>query len=64
VAPLLDDVWYVEAPQKVLRMRLIQRQLEGRRTEEEAVRHVDGSDLPNARLVAQTRARAGRTLRS
>ena len=64
VAPLLDDVWYVDAPREVLRTRLIERQLEGRRTEDEAVRHVDGSDLPNATLVAQTRAKAGRTLRS
>jgi len=64
VAPLLDDIWYIDAPPGVLRMRLIERQLEGGRTEEEAVGHVDGSDLPNARLVAQTQARAGRTLRS
>jgi len=63
VQPLLDDVWYVDAPRDVLRSRLIERQLAGGRTEEEAVRHVDGSDLPNATLVARTQARAGRTLR-
>jgi pantothenate kinase len=63
VQPLLDDVWYVDAPRDVLRSRLIERQLAGGRTEEEAVRHVDESDLPNARLVARTQARAGRTLR-
>jgi len=63
VQPLLDDVWYVDAPRDVLRSRLIARQLAGGRTEEEAIRHVDGSDLPNAKLVARTQARAGRTLR-
>jgi pantothenate kinase len=63
VQPLLDDVWYVDAPRDVLRSRLIARQLAGGRTEEEAVRHADGSDLPNAKLVARTQARAGRTLR-
>ena len=64
VQPLLDDVWYVDAPRDVLRSRLIERQRAAGRTEEEAVRHVDGSDLPNAKLVARTQARAGRTLRS
>ena len=63
VQRLLDDVWYVDAPRDVLRSRLIERQLAGGRTGEEADRHVDGSDLPNAKLVALTKARAGRTLR-
>jgi pantothenate kinase len=63
VRPLLDDVWYVDAPRKRLRTRLIRRQLAGGRAEEDAVRHVDGSDLPNAELVARTRERASRTVR-
>jgi pantothenate kinase len=63
VQPLLDDVWYVDTPWDVLRSRLIARQLAGGRSEEEAVRHVDGSDLPNAKVVARTQVRAGRTLR-
>ena len=63
VGPLLDEVWYLDAPLGTLRARLIARQLAGGRSEQDAVRHVDGSDLPNARLVATTRAAADRVLR-
>ena len=52
---LLDQVWYVDAPRDVLRRRLIARQLAGGRSEDQAVRHVDESDLRNAELVARTR---------
>ena len=52
---LVDRVWYVDAPAAVLRRRLIERQLAGGRSEEEAIRHVDDSDLRNAELVARTK---------
>jgi pantothenate kinase len=64
VRGLLDDVWYVDAPRELLRARLLERELAGGRSEEDAVRHVDGSDLPNAELVEQSRALAGRVVRS
>jgi pantothenate kinase len=64
IGQLLDEVWYVDAPRDVLRRRLIGRQLAGGRSEAEAVRHVDGSDLPNAELVARTRQLADRVIRS
>jgi pantothenate kinase len=63
VRPLLDDVWYVDAPREVLRARLLERELAGGRSQEEAARHVDGSHLPNAELVEQSRALAGRVVR-
>jgi pantothenate kinase len=63
VRSLLDEVWYVDAPHAVLRARLLERQLSGGRSEEDAVRHVDGSDLPNAELVEESRAQAGRVVR-
>jgi len=59
---LLDQVWYVDAPVEVLRRRLIERRLAGGRSEDDAVRHVDESDLRNAELVAGTQARANRTV--
>lgn len=59
---LLDQVWYVDAPLEVLRRRLIERQVAGGRSEEDAVRHVDESDLRNAALVARTRELADRTV--
>jgi pantothenate kinase len=62
VRPLLDDIWYVDAPLEVLRTRLLGRAMAHGRTEEEAKRHVDGSDMPNARLVARTRERASQII--
>jgi pantothenate kinase len=64
VRRLLDEVWYVDAPREVLRRRLIERQLAGGRPEEDAVRHVDESDLPNAELVARTRRLADKVIRT
>jgi pantothenate kinase len=64
VRPLLDEVWYVDAPLAVLRERLLARALAGGRTEAAAVSHVDESDLRNAELVAATKAAADRELSS
>ena len=62
VRALLDEAWYVDAPREVLRARLIARAIAYGRTEEEATRHVDGSDLPNADLVAAARRLAARVV--
>lgn len=64
VRPLLDEAWYVDAPRDILRRRLLRRQVAGGRPKEDAVRHVDESDLRNAALVARTRRLADRTLLS
>jgi pantothenate kinase len=63
VRPILDLVWYLDAPRELLRARLLERQLAGGRTDAEAVRFVEGSELPNAELVEQSRALADRVLR-
>jgi pantothenate kinase len=62
VRALLDEAWYVDAPFEVLRERLLTRALAGGRTKRGAIAHVDGSDLPNAELVATSRAGADRVL--
>jgi pantothenate kinase len=62
VRPLLDEVWYVDAPRDILRERLLTRALGGGRTEAESIRKVDTSDLRNADLVATTKAAADRRL--
>ena len=59
---LLDEIWYVDASREVLRPRLLARARAGGRTEQEAIRHVEESDLPNAELVAATRLNADRFL--
>jgi pantothenate kinase len=62
VRPLLDEVWYVDAPRDVLRERLLARARDGGRTEAESIRKVDSSDLRNADLVETTKAAADRRL--
>jgi pantothenate kinase len=59
---LLDEIWYVDASREVLRARLLARARAGGRTEQEAIRHVEESDLPNAELVAATKLNADRLL--
>jgi pantothenate kinase len=64
VRPLLDDVWYVDAPPELLRGRLTERAIAFGRSEEEARRHVNGSDMRNVELVARTKEQASRRVQS
>ena len=64
VHPLLDAVWYVEAPPELLRTRLIKRQIAYGRTEDEARQHVNGSDMRNVELVARTKQQASRRVQT
>lgn len=63
VRSVLDDAWYLDAPRELLRERLLERQLAGGQSEDDALRHVDGSDLPNAELVEKGRGLADRVVR-
>jgi pantothenate kinase len=58
VAPLLDDVWYVEVDDALRTDRLAQRHERFGRGRQEALDWVAGTDEPNARLVAMTRSKA------
>lgn len=58
VAGLLDEVWYVDVDDEVRRHRLTRRHEQFGRSAEEAVAWVAGTDEPNARLIAASRARA------
>ena len=60
---LLDEVWYVDADEALLEQRLLRRHLNGGKSAERAVAMVADSDLPNARVIAQTRSRAELVLR-
>lgn len=62
VRELLDQVWYLDVPADILRRRLIERAMAYGRSEDDAVRHVDESDLRNAELVSQTKHLADLTL--
>jgi pantothenate kinase len=58
VAPLLDDIWYVEVDDALRTDRLAQRHELFGRGRREALDWVSATDEPNARLVATTRSRA------
>lgn len=58
VAPLLDDVWYVDVDDTLRTDRLTRRHELFGRSRQDAVDWVSGTDEPNARLVAATRSRA------
>ena len=60
VRPLLAEVWFVEVDDAVRRERLVRRHEEFGKPPAEARAWVARSDEPNARLVAETRARADR----
>jgi pantothenate kinase len=58
VSGLLDEVWYVNAPDTVRRERLAARHRRFGRSAAEALAWVQQSDEPNARLIEATRVRA------
>ncbi len=58
VAALLDEVWYVEVDDQMRTERLVQRHERFGRSARAARDWVAGTDEPNARLIAATRARA------
>ncbi|WP_296665677.1 nucleoside/nucleotide kinase family protein [Demequina sp.] len=63
VAPLLDELWFVEAPWELARERLIARRMATGRERDDAVAWVDSVDAANAALIAPTVDRARVVLR-
>lgn len=59
---LLGACWYLEVPGGVRQQRLIERQLAGGRSADEAAAWVAGNDGPNGELVETSRGRCGRIL--
>jgi pantothenate kinase len=62
-AGMLDEVWYVDIDDAVREERLLKRHQQFGRSPEAAREWVAGTDAPNARLIAATRARAHHVLR-
>jgi pantothenate kinase len=58
VAPLLDEVWYVDAPEDLRLARLVARHVAFGKEPEAARAWSLGTDQRNAELIARTRARA------
>ena len=63
VASQLDEVWYLDAEDRVIERRLTERHLRGGKTAEQADTKISDSDMPNARLIAGSRGRANAVLR-
>jgi pantothenate kinase len=63
VRPLLDEAWYLEVDPAVRRERLLARHVAHGRSPDAARAWVDGTDEPNAELVATTRDRADLVVR-
>ncbi|MFR9752469.1 nucleoside/nucleotide kinase family protein [Nocardia sp. 004] len=59
----LDEVWYLDAEDRVIIRRLTERHLRGGKSAEQTRTMIADSDLPNARLITNTRDRADTMLR-
>jgi pantothenate kinase len=58
VREALHEVWYLDAPEDVLATRLLDRRLLAEPDRALAQAWLDDNDLPNARLIAESRGRA------
>ncbi|MFD0774888.1 nucleoside/nucleotide kinase family protein, partial [Streptomonospora algeriensis] len=63
VRTLLTDLWYVEADDETREARLIERQLDGGRSPEDAREWVQRSDRANGEIVKSTRKNCSRVVR-
>lgn len=62
VAPLLDEIWYVDVDQAIRLQRLVRRHVQFGRSETDARAWVASNDEPNARLIEASRQRADHVL--
>lgn len=58
VAPLLDEVWYLDVDSKVRLYRLLKRHIQFGRSKEQAMAWIDHTDEPNAIQILATREKA------
>ncbi len=59
-AALLDELWYVDAPDELREQRLRERHLGNGSSAERTHRRIEGNDRPNGELIKASRGRAGR----
>ncbi|MCZ4098219.1 MULTISPECIES: nucleoside/nucleotide kinase family protein [Streptomyces] len=62
VRDLLDELWFVDAPQAVRERRLLRRHIRGGRSEPEAHAFIASSERPNADRVEAARANCNRVV--
>ncbi len=59
-AALLDELWYVDAPDELREQRLRDRHLGNGSSAERTRSRIEGNDRPNGELIKASRGRAGR----
>jgi pantothenate kinase len=64
IRPLSNEIWYLDVPEAILLPRLIKRHQAGGKDQPAALEKVHATDLPNARLVAQSKRNAARIFTS
>jgi pantothenate kinase len=62
IRSLLDETWYIESTDEIILPRLRKRHAAGGRSEEGAWQKIESTDLPNARLIEETRRYADRVI--
>lgn len=58
-----DEVWFIDTTFDTIYPRLVERHIQGGKTPEGAKEKVESTDMPNARLIEKTRARASRIIK-
>lgn len=61
---LLDQIWFIDADEELLLPRLLARHQEAGKSAQAAREKLNSTDLPNARLVAESKGRADKVLES
>lgn len=64
IEKLLDDTWFLDTSFETIQPRLIARHIAGGRSKDEAIEKMQSTDLPNARLVDESRKRAKISVRA
>jgi pantothenate kinase len=64
IREILDEVWMIEAEEELILPRLLARHQAGGKTADAALAKVNSTDLPNARLVAQSGTKANRRFKA
>lgn len=60
----LDETWFIDSDEKLIYPRLLARHMKGGKNEKAAAEKVASTDLPNARLVANSKAHATRAFKA
>lgn len=58
VAALLDESWFLDVSEAIIKPRLLERHIQGGRSGVLAQEKIESTDLPNAKLVTETRVHA------